>query len=367
MQKKLIALAIAGLASGAAFADNASIYGVLDAAWVNTSGGGLRSANTVASGGLSASRIGFNVSEDLGNGTKVIGNLEYQLDIANSTPIGSGNAVVNSATVARQQLLGLTGSWGTFATGYLQTVSYDFGAKFDVAAGSTVSPLQNMVKGAGLTIGTVGGAARAGSAMAYISPNMSGFSAAVNYAYLNQLNVLDASGANTNKPATLLGLNYDNGPLAVGFAYVHIGNANLANTGVVANEWALGGSYNFGVATVKGTYQVGHVSGGGMSSPATNNVKAWSLGAVIPAGPGAVAISYAKLNDDTCTDCDANSYTLGYLYPMSKRTTAYVAYSHANQDNGTNSYSVDNSVLSLGGLNAGGSSSMFALGLNHKF
>lgn len=376
MQKKLIALALAGLASTAAFADNASVYGVLDAAWVATSGSGLRSASSVIASGLATSRIGFNISEDLGNGTTVIGNLEYAIDTQNNTAIGSGNAIVNSGTIARQQLLGLKGAWGTFATGYLQTAAKTFGDKYDVATGSTVSPYQNITKGGkygtkglGFLLGGAGGATRAGSAMAYISPDMSGFTVAVNYAYLNQLNVLDPSGKSSNSPITLISANYDNGPLSVGFVAAHASNVGASSTtpvydtNITENEWGAGVSYNFGVATVKALYDATHTNEGGTAGD-TNSV--WSLGAVIPAGPGNVLVSYAKSKiATTATDDNSTGYTLGYLYPLSKRTTVYGAYSHqTNQTAGM--VTVDNNALKTN-LTAGGSSTLFALGLNHKF
>ena len=71
MQKKIIALAIAGLASSAAFAQtNVQIYGIVDAAmaYVNNSQG--RDGFAVQSGVLAGNRIGFKGTEDLGNGLK---------------------------------------------------------------------------------------------------------------------------------------------------------------------------------------------------------------------------------------------------------------------------------------------------------
>ncbi|MBK7414258.1 MAG: porin [Dechloromonas sp.] len=81
MQKKIIALAIAGLASTAAFAQsNVTVYGVVDAAYIYThTNGGDRlnnkanekhgnDFNGIQSGQLTGSRIGFKGTEDLGNG-----------------------------------------------------------------------------------------------------------------------------------------------------------------------------------------------------------------------------------------------------------------------------------------------------------
>jgi predicted porin len=107
MQKKLIALAVASLASGAAFAQtNVTIYGIVDAGYVyswgdpgrvagtrfDNAGANIRGTNTfsgVQSGLLAGSRIGFKGEEALGNGLKAIFTLEYALDIDGNFGVGA--------------------------------------------------------------------------------------------------------------------------------------------------------------------------------------------------------------------------------------------------------------------------------------
>jgi len=97
MQKKIIALAIAGLASTAAFAQsNVTIYGRVDAGFVNTNGnsGGQSNAdsrNQLASGVQSGSRIVFKGAEDLGNGLKAIFETEFGINSMESAT-GTSNA-----------------------------------------------------------------------------------------------------------------------------------------------------------------------------------------------------------------------------------------------------------------------------------
>jgi len=352
MQKKLIALAVAGLASTAAFADssNVTMYGVVDAALINASASGEHSQTQMVSGGLATSRIGVKGVEDLGNGLKVVANLEYALNTQDAGGIGA----------ARQEMLALAGSFGTVATGYLQTTGYDFGVKYDVAAGSTVSPLQDITNsGRGFLVGAVAGASRAPQAVAYISPNMSGLTVAYNHAWLATNLGASSLAADAQVTADLLSGNYDNGPLSVGLVYARTSTPVSAAD---QKEWALGGSYDFGVATVKATYQTTH---NGAAGQAGNNNKVWSLGGVIPAGPGAVLLSYAQSNIGTANNADSKGYTLGYLYPMSKRTTAYAAYSHTSNDAAA-VVSVVNSGLSAN-MTGNGSSSLLALGLKHTF
>lgn len=361
MQKKIITLAVVAAAfSAPAFADS-TVYGVLDAAVVSASADGQKSQLLTVSGGLSASRLGVKASEELDGGLKAIAVLEYGLA---DTQTKDG---LTTAT-ARQQLLGLAGSFGTVATGYLQTTGYDWGSKFDVTAGSSISPLQNITNASNgntsFLIGSKAGATRAQRALAYISPDFSGFSFAVNYSTamsgLGNLTVA-SSATDTNVTAALASANYDNGPLSVGLVYA--GTSNPASTSNVT-EYALGASYDFGIATLKGTFQS---SKNGQTGTLGSADSAYSLGAVIPAGPGAVALSYASANIASVSNSNASGYTVGYLQGLSKTTTAYVAYSGMSQGTATRAYSVDNDALSAATLTAGGNSSMIALGLNKKF
>ena len=392
MKKSLIALAIVGTFSAPAFADP-TFYGLLDGAVASVSNTGQRSQTEVVSGGLATSRFGLKGSEDLGGGDKIIYQLEYALDIANNSTVGGPPTIANSTTTARQQLLGYSSSWGTVALGRLQTTGYDFENKFDPAAGSLVSPIQNLNTGKQFLIGTTAVAARANRALAYISPELSGFKIAVNYSTaltgLGNAGVASSGGAtavDSNTTAFLLGGYYDQGPVSVGLVYAKVGSpaANGAATvlGSTTNEteWALGGSYDFGVAKVLGTYA--STKNDGANEPATaagaavgNNDKLWSLSGVIPAGPGAVALSYAKVTvgTDPTGSSDSSSYTGAYLYNFSKTATLYAAYSHVANGSGTNAYSVSNSVVAgagvggVAGSNNGASSGLFAIGLSKKF
>lgn len=85
MQKKLIALAIAAVTSGAAFAQsNVTIYGTVDMGFLHRSGnsGGVNGtkAQKDFQSNSAESTIGFKGSEDLGNGLKAIFDLQYRLN-----------------------------------------------------------------------------------------------------------------------------------------------------------------------------------------------------------------------------------------------------------------------------------------------
>lgn len=358
MQKKIIALAIATAFSAPAFADT-TMYGVVDAALVHISADGQKSDMQTVSGGLSASRLGIKSTEDIGD-MKAIVVLEYGLDSQVNATIGMD---AGSNLTARQQMLALAGGFGTFATGYLQTTGYDWAVKYDPTAGSSVSPLQSMASYN--LIGANSLASRAQRAVAYISPDMSGATVALNYstalADLGNLGIADTLPDN-KVTATLLSVTYNGGPLSVGGVY-----AKVALPGPIGNykEYALGASYDLSVVKLFATYQSMT-----LDIPANPKVKAYSASAVAPVGPGAVVFSYAK-NKTTETGFagfGGNGYTLGWLQGLSKFTTAYLTLSKVSNDADNNYFSVDNNIVgNLSSLTNGGSSTMLAAGLNKKF
>ena len=63
-----------------------------------------------------------------------------------------------------------------------------------------------------------------------------------------------------------------------------------------------------------------------------------------------------------------SSYTVGYLYPLAKSTTALVAYSALKNGATSRAFSVDNGVVAGDtNMSFGGTSTLVALGVNYKF
>jgi predicted porin len=365
MQKKIIALAVAAAFSAPAFAEEAvsttkvSFYGILDAAVANISAGGQKSDLIAISGGLSGSRLGVKVSEDLADGLKASGVVEYGIDTEDAVTL----------SIVRQKMLAVAGGFGTVATGYLQTTGFDFGIKFDPTGGSSISPLQSLTS-ANFLIGSGAVAKRAQRAIAYISPDISGLTVAVNYstALIGSGNLGVASNATTGLKASamLLSGTYTAGPLAAGVVYAKTSNDDstpvLANVTNNSSEIALGGSYDLGVAKLMATYQSNKVKN------ATGDNKAMSLSGVIPVGTNAVALTYAKNTiGSTTADDNGSGLTLGYLHNLSKMTTAYAAYSTVKNGSASRAYSVANNAVANANLDLGGSSTLIAAGLRVKF
>lgn len=352
MQKKLIALAIAGLASTAAFAQtNVTIYGIADASFTGTTTLGDDAAATgqtvykVNSGTLSTSRIGFKGVEDLGNGLKALFVLEYGLTIDDNTGVGAGSAV------ARQQMVGLTGGFGTAVAGRLQTTGLDFTVAGSALGGSSPLGVTNVVEtGSGglmasaathLVSALVGG--RQNNALAYISPSFGGVTVAYNHARVEEAaNTTDKS----DNHGDLLSASYANGPITAGAIYTRVTQPGGINNNI--SEWGVRGGYDFGVVKLQGTYQRAKAQAVPADSKYVLSVSA-PIGAKV-AVIGEYAHVSVKSTGAGVAD-NVNAATIAATYALSKRTTAYAGI-------------VGKRVQ---GTTIGNDTNTYAVGLRHMF
>jgi len=378
MQKKIIALAVAAAFSTPAFAD-VGFYGIVDATIANVSAKGQQSDLIAISGGASQSRLGVKATEDLGNGLTGVAVLEYGLDSQDSSTVGA----------ARQKMIAVAGDFGTVATGYLQTASYDFLAKYDPIYGSSSSA--HSIAAAGHIVGSL--AQRAPRAVAYISPNISGMTFAANYVTsyytptngvlaavgkdLGNLTVTDANNNALKMTAYIFSANYTLDALSVGAVYG--GATDTSTNGGKFTEFAFGGSYDLGVAKVMGTYQSMTNDSNGAKSDTV-----FSLAGVMPVPTGAVAVMFASNTNAeaarqagagvSASSVSAKAFTAGYLHTFTKNTTGYLVFSNVTQGSNSPVYSVAGNLLGTGAskigagtLTAGGSSTLLGVGLRKKF
>lgn len=390
MQKKIIALAIAGLASTAAFAQsNVTVYGVLDIGYLDTETDGKTttaagttktSANGSSTGfdtgALQTSRLGFRGTEDLGNGLKATFQLEMGLATAAAFGTDTGADLGGNMNI-RQKNIGLAGNFGSVTLGR-QTVLIDRAAAFGLAG------MQNNAIGSIYSNRTWD--ARADQLVTYASPNFGGFFAMAQYGNSESDNdATNVAGVKTAKnklshTQTGLVLAYANGPLTAGVAYNNEDNNNKGAIGTSRTDteretWAAVANFDFKVAKVFGVYidsdndsQATTLSGlAGTKSSGT--VKGWELGVHVPLGKVTLLASYFDAEADAKTrnvatgvrtvndSTDIDGYQLGALYSLSKRTTAYGMY--GSQDAKTTS--------SLALNRRSSDQTNFAVGIRHTF
>jgi predicted porin len=335
MQKKLIALAIAGLVSAPAFAQsNVTVYGVADAG-LAYGDHGEGEFQGVLSGVLSGSRIGFRGAEDLGNGLKAVFTLEQGFDIG--TGADSPSTREGDSVFSRQAFVGLSGAFGTVSLGRQYAPGY--WANYDAVLGANISPQSLLSVGTGATI-TPNSPARWDNSVAYTGM-FSGLTVRAVYATSVENNVTsydpvtgkfnEEIGA-ADDDAMGLGLDYSNGPLKVGAVY-HFLNDAVEGTGTDdQQEWLVGGSYDFGMLTLAGSYQQ---TKNALFSDGTD-VDIYQLGVIVPVGAaGNVHVAYGEADVDADDfDGKTSAYTIAYTHALSKRTTAYVGYMGTDNDDG---------------------------------
>jgi len=364
MQKKLIALAVAGLASTAAFAQtNVTIYGLVDYGYsyrfdargldsATNRVSGLNSPNSASqfnSGQQSGSRLGFKGTEDLGNGLKAVFLLEQGFSI------DTGAAKTSNLAFARQAYAGLSGGFGTAVGGRLYTPHYTFVSGLDPFGAGTVGSYTNVYSpGAAFNSGYGGlmDPVRVDNAIAYISPSFGGFT--VTAAFANNVSGDDGSftpnlGGNTtgnnaknNTVYAVLG-QYTGGALTVGANYHYIagGSAtavpNLMLPGAAyslndVQNFTFGGSYDFKVVKLMGLYSWNNVNldGAGSKDVSINN---YMIGATVPFGKFTGKGSYIYSDGNSAAGGDAQQLALGLDYNLSKRTNLYSAYSWIDNSN----------------------------------
>jgi len=390
MQKKIIALAIAGLASTAAFAQtNVTVYGVVDLgqAFVksSTTGGSNRAdAEQPIVGRLdnNSSYIGFKGVEDLGNGLKAVFQLETGYNSDNAGGWGG----------ARDTYVGLAGGFGTVVAGNLTHPLRAFGGKVELTPGAAGFGTMASVTGTVLGIKT-GADDRAANAVAYVSPSFGGFTGTV--AYVNgenrENNVGDAANqGGTNSRQYQFAGQYENGPLFVGAGYhlaksfglaslTKLGGANVAfnEDGQDASVIRLAAVYTLPTKTkLTGLYDYTQVKTGDVGGTVLGIDKikrhAWSVGVAQPFGKSTVGLEYGrshsvKVDGDAVADSGSQIYSAIYTYDLSKRTALHARVSYLNNgtniDNGYYNNPVNNGAAQGNGNDFTG----YMVGLRHTF
>jgi predicted porin len=396
MKKSLIALAVMA-ASGAAMAQSSvTLFGVVDEAvsYVN----GKDNWNGINSGGNATSRIGFRGTEDLGGGLKA----NFWLEAGLLADTGSGNSGYSKGTdtagdglaFKRRSTVGLEGAFGEVRLGRDLTEAYKATSRYDVfgQVGFGVSRLwaDGLVGNGGTaSSGTFGTPAfkagtsasgvsttnqRVSNLVTYVSPNFSGFKAAVNYGFGEK------AGDNSANRYFGGGLTYDNGPLSLGLSAERqntVGNvlaadANGVTSSVAGNvtAWALGGSYDLGVVKLAAAYKDSKTKYDNIGGDSVKGkLKGYYFGLSAPVGTaGEVKASYNRYEGryDSETKLTADQFALGYVHNLSKRTALYGTYAYIKNKN-KDGENLGIQLQNDAGLKSNGSQHGVQVGIRHSF
>lgn len=358
MQKKLIALAVAGLVSSGAMAQ-VTFYGVFDAAVMRVTGeqttGDDLAFNGVNGGNLSGNRLGFNAEEDLGGGLKAVGKFELgslNIDNTGSAGAASGSSAAapgNGITGTRQSYLGLSSaSMGTLVTGRLQTPGYDVGAKHDALGAGTFSPYATLAGNAGgsNTITSGGDTTRVNNGIAYISPKLAD-SVVVKVAAARTVSELSTAAANGDVLG--VGVEFSKGPLDISAVLHTVSEFGAATRDL--DEMIIGVNYNLGVAKLMASY----ISTTDTTGSVEIKGSMFQVGAQIPMGSGTIKVAYGSADNDGAAATDAaTTFGIDYEHAFGKRTTGYVGLNMTDVGGHTGT--------SIAGVTAGKDKSITAIG-----
>jgi len=387
MQKKLIALAVAGLASTGAFAQaNVTVYGVADASFdvVKISGDANNELGNMTRVSTNSSLIGFKGAEALGNGLTAVFQYESAVGFDNAGALGAN----------RDSYVGLAGGFGTVVLGNLTGPTRALGGAVDVNSGATgiganvalLGKLGNNLIGTTDANGSYGGGSTCGrsstctsifdtrwkNAIAYVSPSFAGLNATVAYV-ANENKALNGLAA-ANTTGYDVGLKYANGPAMAAVTYNAVSVGNAADLKV--SDLRVGGSFNFGAASLRAIFDLARADNFG-GNKVTQAV--YGLGATFNVTPASKLLGQVyvardlKVNGSSADDTGAKLFEVGVEHSLSKRTMLKATYAMINNDKGAaydfgiNAVGINTGTLPGGANAVGGTVQGLSLGLRHTF
>jgi predicted porin len=235
MKKNTLALAVLAASTTSAWAQSSvTLYGIVDAAVRYTSNANAgTSTKTMAPGGMSQSRLGVNVTEDMGGGLKGLVNMEHRLN--------SDTGTVAAADFWRQAWVGLQSSdFGQIRLGRQYNILFD--VYTSTFASFRYSPYIEAYK------------PEIGMSMAARQDNMVKYLVQVGNFYGEvQVSAGErASGAAAALPNKTMGglVRYNDGTFGAGFTYLQA----TEQTGKKIKATVLGGSYTDGALYVHASW-----------------------------------------------------------------------------------------------------------------
>lgn len=343
-KKTLAAVAVLGAFAGSAFAANVTMYGVVDTGLGFTSKdkGYGEEINTfdMRSGQNSGARLGLKGEEDLGNGVKVGFVLENGFD-TDDGELGNGGRLFG-----REALLYVGGDFGELGMGRQGELASGNG-RYGIFGGK-VSPFStgwSDIAGHKYVMGA--GFDRMDNTITYKTPTFAGFNLLAQYSFDKNVQKDDdaATGVQHGREGSAeadrqyaLGATFAAGDLYLAGIVTQTNKQSVKYNGTSLGEQddpltvSLGGNYNFGVAKLYVATQ--YFKDSGLAVKMIQNDQAdkfdgfgLSVGADVPAfgGTAKVLVGYMDAEDQNLNPNDVQRYTfsVGYEYPLSKRTFVY--------------------------------------------
>ncbi|MDR0274296.1 MAG: porin [Burkholderiaceae bacterium] len=306
MKKSLVALAVLGLSGVAMAQSNVTLYGVADAGVGRAKSSGDLKTHFLGAGLMNNgdSRVGVKGTEDMGGGLQAGFNFETGLSLKDGAATAGG---LSNGFWQRQANVFVGGPWGAVKLGRQFTPSYLANSTYELTGEANYTVVGNTYKWVGVTD------RRAPSAFAYVSPTLSGVTAAVGYITKKDLGL--------SKDVWDAAVLYGNGPISAGFGVNKLGNSKT--------NYQLGGKYDFGGFAVAASYT-------SASLPESKAVRrGFGLGGSATFGAASVVVDLSR-DTKNAWDASRKKYTNGLVegkYALSKRTSLYAAYLRLDKQN----------------------------------
>ncbi|AMO22676.1 porin [Ramlibacter solisilvae] len=289
-----------------------------------------------------ASRLGFRGTEDLGGGLVGTFGLEMGINADSGLP---------TTPFFRNSYVGLVGGFGAFAMGRLDS------------ANPTGSPIYTLVTrhsefvihDAGATaVGTsvLNARNRVSNAFGYQSPYFADLVFRARY-YMNGEGVTESATGPIRFESDFkqfdVSLSYEpQGPLGLGIGYGKDDRRGGIPTNGFKDKWLAVAGYNFG--PVRAWAIVGQDNYNGTATT-RNKVDIRYIGASAPLPIGKVSANYSTRDVQTDRNGQLTKFSIGYSYPLSKRTQLFAIYDQQDPNNKV----VDNTLRTV------------SLGIQHNF
>lgn len=334
-KKNLVAAAALLALVGAAQAQSSvKLYGYLEMGVGSYKAVDGKTTTKVESGNMMTSFIGFSGSEDLGGGLKA----EFALE--SFIGVDTGENVKNQAKQfwSRGSWVGLSGGFGKVALGQYDTPLFVAGLSYNPFGSSmTFSPTMRHFYNLGST-----SSAKAVNvsksdtgwvnSLTYETPNYAGFTGTLQYAPKES-----SSGADSS--SYTLGAAYNAGPLSLMAVYGDSGKTTAALNQSAADAYptefkvaSFNASYDFGVVKAFGQFSRFKYGSDSLQSvgnlTSVDKASVWQLGVSVPVtASGTVLASYgAAKYKQVGDDASDKIFSVGYDHALSKRTSAYTAF-----------------------------------------
>jgi predicted porin len=340
VQKKVLALAVLGLAAAGASAQapNVTIYGR-----VNTSIERQKTTGTESTVVLqnNSSRWGLKGSEDLGGGMKAF--LFLESGFASDT----GRLSNDGGLFNRESFAGISGGFGAIRAGRITSPVYFATADYVSMHNHDTGTSSDFLFGFAATGGNNN------NSITYKTPQL-GFGD-IEIAYSLAASGSELPGSN-NLRNTQIAYNHVAGPLHIGAGWAQMEDKRVTTVPRTKDETAaIRALYEMGTITVGGYYERSKLQFAGQRRSRNN----YRIAGMYAMGASEFHLNFGLAGEFSGTnDTGAKQFTIGYNYNLSKRTKLYGFYTQVDEDSNGTYYL---------GATPGAKFSSLAAGLRHNF